>query len=42
MAEEKTIEQKAAETILQTPVEVKVGSKTYMTAPPFYERLQQR
>ena len=34
MAEEKTIEQKAAETILQTPVEVKVGSKTYMTAPP--------
>ena len=26
MAEEKTIEQKAAETILQTPVEVKVLS----------------
>lgn len=34
MEEEKTIEQKAAETILQTPVEIKVGEKTYLTAPP--------
>lgn len=32
--EEKTLEQKAAETILQTPVEIKVGDKTYHTAPP--------
>lgn len=34
MTEQKTIEQKAAETILQTPVEIKVGDKTYTTAPP--------
>lgn len=32
--EKKTLEQKVAETILQRPVEVKVGEKTYTTAPP--------
>lgn len=34
MTEQKTLEEKAAATILQTPVEVKVGDKTYTTAPP--------
>lgn len=34
MEEDKTLEQKAAETILQTPVEVNVNGKTYKTAPP--------
>lgn len=31
---EKTIEQKAAETLLQKPTEVKVGEKIYRAAPP--------